>query len=386
MCRCTSCRQTGDVGTAELEPSRSVNELMNGSWTPPDRTRDELKTLDSCLDELEMANERGVSTVSEGLGAQLGEHVPAVAAGVPIRQAIEHVFRAQEHLLKRLRSRDGRLRSEAILQSLTDPGGRTQGVRGDHVADSTAVLASPEQPQSPRDLANIRSVGQLAQLQNVIRQTRDMIRYVNNARDAALLVRRANGIEKLVDEALKSCQVLEEEQFELKQEVAEAHLRTQRRAGELLVELDKNSGGRPAQTPRRMRGDSGRPRSRRLPTLRELGISPSDSYRWQLIASLSLEGFETCIANTRVARRELTTSRVLALAKRLRRGSNPDVAEERLNALVRYEQESAHIWSLVSLDPTEVASAMDAGRCRQELDALMRWRAWFDALEQALLA
>src|SRR5690348_10978148 len=66
-----------------------------------------------------------------------------------------------------------------------------------------------------------------AALMGIIRQTREMIRHVDNARDAALLVRRANATEKLLDEALKSYRLLEDEQFELKQDVAETHIRTQ---------------------------------------------------------------------------------------------------------------------------------------------------------------
>jgi hypothetical protein len=310
----------------------------------------ELKILDACLNELEMAHERGETSVPDGLAAVLSAHVPEVSAGMSISGAIEHIFRAQEHPLKRRRSWGG-----------------LDGARGSPVTGSTVALASTTQ---------------LDQLQSIIRQTRDMIQYVSSAREAALLVRRANGIEKLVDEALKSCQILEEEQFELKQEVAEAHLRTQRRAGELLLDLDKNAGGRPAQTSRSVRGVS---RADEPPTLRELGISPSDSYRWQLIASLPPERFETCIVQARVARKELTTSRVLALARRLRQGSHLDGVETRSAvAIIRYELETPHVWSLVALDPAAIAARMDADRRQRELDALARWRAWLDSLEQAL--
>src|SRR2546423_15438634 len=84
-----------------------------------------------------------------------------------------------------------------------------------------------------------------ARLGQMVQQMRAMVRYVDNARDAVLLVRRANAVDKLVDEALKSCRVLEEQQFDLKQDAAEAHLRTLRRAGQLLANLSLNQGGRP---------------------------------------------------------------------------------------------------------------------------------------------
>src|SRR5258708_28607915 len=108
--------------------------------------------------------------------------------------------------------------------------------REEHASPGGGTGALP--PQTGRGV-------DLARLTEVIRQTRDMIAYVDNARDGALLVRRANATDKLLAEALKGCHELESEQFALRQSAAEAHLRTQRRAGELLASMEKNGGGRP---------------------------------------------------------------------------------------------------------------------------------------------
>src|SRR5262249_42450824 len=124
----------------------------------------------------------------------------------------------------------------------------------------------------------------------------------------------ANATEKLIDEALKSCQLLEEEQFELKQDVAEAHIRTQRRAGELLQQIRRHPGGRPSGTPSSVKGVRPQPS-----TLRELGITVQDSHRWRRIASLPSDAFETFIRDSRAAARELTSARMLAHAQRYRK-------------------------------------------------------------------
>ncbi len=224
----------------------------------------------------------------------------------------------------------------------------------------------------------------LAVLGDIVRQTRQLIRYVDTARDAALLVRRANAVERLVGEALKSCRLLEEQQFDLKQEATEAHLRTQRRAGELLRKLLKNAGGRPAKT-RTRRGSV----VAAAPTLRQLGIDRHESYRWQRIAALPLDTFEEHIAGCRKSRKELTTSGVVQLATRVLEGDADDPLSRPSAApalLMGYEQAKHHASEMIWLDPFPVAAAMSPDRRSAEIEFIQRLRIWLDEVEIALRA
>jgi hypothetical protein len=219
-----------------------------------------------------------------------------------------------------------------------------------------------------------------AALIGIIRQTREMIRHVDNARDAALLVRRANATHKLLDEALKSYRLLEDEQFELKQDVAETYIRTQRRAGELLLTLGMHRGGRPRVTPSAEEGVTQKP-----PTLRELGISVQDSHRWQRVASLPGDAFEQFIRHSREARRELTRARVLAVVARYQNGvgglsgiDQSSVAAASGRKAMRYLRE------IVRLDPVALTSGMAPRESEQVLDRLQQLRKWLDEAEHCL--
>jgi hypothetical protein len=223
-----------------------------------------------------------------------------------------------------------------------------------------------------------------AQLQLVVQQIREMVRYVDSARDAVLLVRRANAVGKLVDEALKSYRVLEQQQFDLRQDATEAHLRTLRRAGELLTGTQLHPGGRPAQHP-----DDEPDADDRPITLRELGITGHESHRWQRIAKLPEDWFEEHIRDCLENRRELTTAGLLALAKRFtEEADDADLGDERPSgkeALFReYEAARDHISNVIWLDPIALASSLDPTDRRRELDRLRRWRTWMDEFERAL--
>lgn len=216
----------------------------------------------------------------------------------------------------------------------------------------------------------------IRQLESIINQTREMIRYVDNARDAALLVRRCSATEKLLSEAFRTCRLLEEEQFALKQDVVEAHLRTQRRAGQLLAEREKHAGGRPPMKAASVA-------SSKPPSLHELGIDPHESHRWQLIASVPEERFEEHIAHCRAAHQELTTARLLVLAARLRKEGaedehEPQTVSARQATLAEYQKARPHLWGVVWLDPLLVVSGMDAARCKDEVAAVKRLRIWLD--------
>jgi hypothetical protein len=222
----------------------------------------------------------------------------------------------------------------------------------------------------------------LQQLAAVLQRISGLIHFVDNARDAALLVRRSNAVEKLLDEALKSCCLLEEQQFDLRQLASEIHLRTQRRAGELIGAVLKHPGGRPSKT-----HTSARMVSRSRPTLRKLGIGRNESHRWQRIAAVPLDEFERHISECRIGRRELTTSSILRFANQVLAGAGglgqrmPSSAPAQV---VEYDKAKRHSSEMLWLDPLALVVPMDAERRQQELEFLTRLRLWLDEFEEAL--
>ena len=94
---------------------------------------------------------------------------------------------------------------------------------------------------------------------------------------------------------------------------AEAKLWAERRAGEILRDMPKNTGGRPARTlktPDMMSGVL--PAPERPPSLDDIGVSYKQSERWQAVASVPEERFVEYIASTKDAGEEVTTARLLA--------------------------------------------------------------------------
>jgi hypothetical protein len=217
-------------------------------------------------------------------------------------------------------------------------------------------------------------------VRGLVRQVRSMVAAVRTSRDAATLVRRACATEKLVAEMLKACAVMEDEQFELRQAAAEAHLRTQRKAGELLIELAKHPGGRPS---------GGAPAGERPASLRELGIASHESHRWQRIGRLPEGVFEEYVRDCWEQRRELTIAGALALANRVARegtdGAHPDVKRSDGRALLEeYQRCRPHLANMIWLEPGRLAAATSARQRREMLDELQRFRLWVAELMDAL--
>jgi len=253
--------------------------------------------------------------------------------------------------------------------------------------DATSLALAPWRPGAVDEMAGGVAVTDLL---DMVRRTCAMVRYVDSGRDAATLVRRARGLELLVRTALKDCTVLEEEQFELRQEAAEAHVRTQRRAGELLSELQKHRGGRPPRAASRVE-EVGEPPL----TLRELGIDGHESHRWQRIASVPEDAFERYIETCRARRTEIITANVLALARQLQQErdeeeqqqSGIDARPSSSAALLReYQEVRRYAGNVIWLDPIGLAESMDASQrvdALSELERLLLWLAEFrDALHR----
>jgi hypothetical protein len=82
------------------------------------------------------------------------------------------------------------------------------------------------------------------------------------------------------------------------EDATEIRLRAERRAGELLREMEKNKGTRGQGRPK-IGGSSTRPPNDTTSKLSDLNINKSQSSRWQKLADLSEEDFEQAVTRAR---------------------------------------------------------------------------------------
>lgn len=87
---------------------------------------------------------------------------------------------------------------------------------------------------------------------------------------------------------------------------AELRLRAERRAGDLLKGMEKSAGGRPSK----------KTGSTKLPVLDDLGITKTQSSRWQHLSTVPEGNFEAYIASCVAHKREISTKDVAKMAAR----------------------------------------------------------------------
>jgi len=156
----------------------------------------------------------------------------------------------------------------------------------------------------------------------------------------ALAVARSFDEVKLVRdqaEALRLYVRQQGESLEMQNDMAEIKLRAERRAGALLAARDKNKGAQGV-------GVSFHDES--APTLDELGISHSQSHRWQTETQVPDEMFEQYMAKTRANNGDLTSKDLYRLGQRLKQ------AEER-------EQTQANVLELPEIGDLNRAIVLD---------------------------
>lgn len=110
----------------------------------------------------------------------------------------------------------------------------------------------------------------------------------------------------------------------------EIKVRAERRAGEMLTSMDKNKGGDARKyTP--SHDATGVVEEKGPPTLAELGIHRNESSRWQSLASMSEEHFETAVATAKDTAGQVTTAFMLREAEKHKPSKRMSkVAEQRL--------------------------------------------------------
>ena len=99
--------------------------------------------------------------------------------------------------------------------------------------------------------------------------------------------------------------------LEMQNDAAELKLRAERRAGGMLAEMEKAKAGRPPENRSHDETDF-----RGAPTLSNIGISKSQSHRWQAEASVPAEEFERYVSDTREQGKELTSAGLYQRAKK----------------------------------------------------------------------
>jgi len=98
--------------------------------------------------------------------------------------------------------------------------------------------------------------------------------------------------------------------LEIQNTAAEIRLEAERKAVQLLKEMNRQSSGRPA----RKNGSVAEPLPTAAPTLADLGISKKQSSRWQLEAAIPEADFQTYVAEVKANGKELTSAAVLRQA------------------------------------------------------------------------
>lgn len=144
------------------------------------------------------------------------------------------------------------------------------------------------------------------------------------ARRALAAARSIDEIKEIRDqaEALRAYVQAAGYGLEMQNDVAEIKLRAERRAGELLAQVDRQQRGRPEKTLH----DASISR----PRLQDLGIEATQSHRWQQLAKVPEPVFEQHVATVKAERSELTSASVLDLARdmtRVQRAANRSARE-----------------------------------------------------------
>lgn len=109
-------------------------------------------------------------------------------------------------------------------------------------------------------------------------------------------------------EALRQYARQSGENLGLQNDFAEIKLRAERRAGELLAEIERGKAGRPAE-------NSVQPGPNFQEQVASAGISMSSAKRWQSIFALPIESFERFMVETRADQKELTEAALLNLIR-----------------------------------------------------------------------
>lgn len=158
-----------------------------------------------------------------------------------------------------------------------------------------------------------------------LRSREDQLSWFNRAYSLLLKCDRIDEIKNLRDKALALQSYLKQsrQSLEMQNMAAEIRIRSERRGGQILSDMDLNPGGQAEHKSYLSRQSTGK-----IPKLSDLGISRNQSSRWQVIASIPEEEFEQRVKSLKDGGRELTSSEILSYAGYLKRESERDARRQ----------------------------------------------------------
>lgn len=146
-----------------------------------------------------------------------------------------------------------------------------------------------------------------------------LIRY-EAARSALAEAHRVDEVKDIRDKAeAMAAYARQAKDSELIQYATEIKVRAERRCGELLAKTEKNAGARGIGSNQHQV----RSHDSTAPTLLAMGLTRDESSRYQQLAAMPAEHFETAVATAKATAGEVTTAFMLREAKKGRPVSRP---------------------------------------------------------------
>jgi hypothetical protein len=164
-------------------------------------------------------------------------------------------------------------------------------------------------------------------------QAAQLVRY-EHARTALAECYRVDEVKDIRDKAeAMAAYARQAKDSELIQYATEIKVRAERRCGELLATAEKNRGAAGIGTSAVQRDD------RTPPTLEEMGLTKNESSRYQRLAAMPDEHFETAVATAKATAGEVTTAFMLREAKKAKPAPIKGKAAEKKRQELREAQE-----------------------------------------------
>ncbi len=172
---------------------------------------------------------------------------------------------------------------------------------------------------------NLAKLGDLEEIKIALRETKDidLVKFIIDRAELLRIYRKQIG-----------------DTLEIQNEAAEIRIRAQRRAGEILKETIQHEGGRPKEKPSHD--------ERVSPKLSDIGFNYTEASRYQTLASIPEEIFESHIEEVKEKRKELTTSELLTLAKNLKR---KEEIEEQKKIIEAGIEPPFGVYDVIVIDP-----------------------------------
>lgn len=212
-----------------------------------------------------------------------------------------------------------------------------------------------------------------------------LVRY-EAARTALAEAHRVDEVKDIRDKAeAMAAYARQAKDSELIQYATEIKVRAERRCGELLRVTEKHQGGRPRENQSHdTTGFAGVEilTARPAPTLSDMGLTKDESSRYQQLAAMPAEHFETAVATAKATAGEVTTAFMLREASKHRPAAKrlTPAAQERLDRLEAAKTDStlcmyarqtlAALRSRDSLTTVEIAALVELAKAIQEANVI----------------